>query len=259
VLGRHLLSYNPGNGERRDLPLPCEIGSVAERDGGGLIAGVTKGIAFIDFDQGDMQMVLELEQHLPTNRFNDGKVDAKGRFWAGTMDFDCDKPSGALYRIAADLTHDCADEGYLCTNGPAWSLDGTIMYHTDTMKRSIYAFDFDANAGSISGKRAFVEFTDDDGYPDGMTVDAEDHLWVAHWGGGRVTRFRPDGSVERVIPLPVPYVTSCAFGGKNLHDLYITTATLPMSDDEKAAQPLAGGLFRTRPGVAGVAAHLFAG
>ena len=151
-----------------------------------------------------------------------------------------------------------ADGPYICTNGPAFSPDFRTLYHTDTVGREIHAFDLAAD-GTPSRKRRFIRFGDDDGYPDGMTVDAEGHLWVCHWGGWRLTRFTPEGRAERTIRLPVAQVTSCAFGGPELRTLFVTTAAIGLAPEDLARQPLAGGLFAVRPGLSGFAAPLYSG
>lgn len=259
VLGRKLHSYAPSSGARHTIDMPSEIGCVMERSRGGLAAMLRRGLAFIDPASGAVEQVQDLEGDKPNNRFNDGKVDASGRIWAGTMAFNADELTGTLYRVEGPDGVVAMDGPYLCPNGPAFSPDSRLMYHAETMRCVIYAFDFDPQSGEIGGKREFTRFPDGAGYPDGMTVDADGYLWVAHWGGARVTRFAPDGQVDRVIPMPVPFVTSLAFAGDDLSDLYITTATLPMSDSEKLALPEAGGLFHCRPGVRGVPNTSFAG
>jgi sugar lactone lactonase YvrE len=174
------------------------------------------------------------------------------------MDDDERRPTGWLYRLDSQRRWTRSDGPYVCTNGPAFTADGTRMYHTDTVGRTIYAFDLDAD-GMPTGKRPHIRFAAAKGYPDGMSVDAEGHLWVAHWGGWRLTRFRPDGSVERTIPLPVAQITKCAFGGPNVDTLYITTASIGLDEGERKRQPLAGGLFACAVGVRGVPDRSFAG
>ncbi|MBC8158696.1 MAG: SMP-30/gluconolactonase/LRE family protein, partial [Alphaproteobacteria bacterium] len=192
-------------------------------------------------------------------RFNDAKADGQGRLWAGTMDdTESGDNSGVLYRLDADRSWRAMDHGYGVTNGPAFGIDGKTMYHTDSPARTIYAFDVD-DAGQISNKRVFIKFTEEDGYPDGMTMDAQGYLWVAHYRGWRVSRFSPDGQLDRAIALPVAQVTSCVFGGPNLDTLYVTTATQTLGEDERQGQPLAGGLFEIAVGIRGLPSAEFAG
>src|SRR6185369_15515743 len=197
INGRRIFRLSE-SGERREWPTPMRVGSIAPRARGGFIAGTDRGIALVDLDQDRFEVVASPEQHLPHNRFNDGKVDRQGRFWAGTMD-DREKGSaGALYRIDPDRTCTAIDGGYGITNGPAFSPDGARMYHSDTLRQVTYAFDLDA-AGEATNRRVFVQFGAGDGHPDGMTVDAEGCLWIALWGGWCVRRFSPDGDLLRTV------------------------------------------------------------
>lgn len=250
--------FTPSSGARKTWKMPEPIGCIARRAAGGFVAALKSGFALIDLDSGRIERLGAPEPDLPANRFNDGVCDPRGMFWAGSMDDDERKPTGWLYRLDAARRWVRTDGPYICTNGPAFSSDGSRMYHTDTMGRVVYAFEIDAQ-GLPAGKRPHVRFEADDGFPDGMTVDAEDHLWVAHWGGWRVTRFRPDGSIERVIRLPVSQVTKCAFGGAGLATLYVTTASIGLDAVARKQQPLAGGLFACAVGIRGLPAHRFAG
>jgi len=191
-------------------------------------------------------------------RFNDGAVDAAGRFWIGTMALDGSPGGGTLYRSdAGGMTPMLAPVSI--SNGIDWSLDGTQMYYVDSTAQRIDVFAFDAATGSISERRTFAEIDPVDGTPDGLTIDAEGHVWLALWEGWALRRYRPDGTLERIVDLPVSRVTSCAFGGEDLHDLYVTSANIGLSDAELRAQPHAGGLFVFRPGVAGRTPNRFAG
>jgi len=250
--------YSPSGGKTRSIALDVGLGCVVEQIDGRLAVTTRKQLAFLDENLAIETRDPAIEADRAGNRFNDGKVDAAGRLWTGTMPVAADRPTGALYCIEPGIRVTLHDDGYCCTNGPAWSLDGRTMYHTDSKARTIYTFDFDVEGGTIRDKRPFVVLPAEEGYPDGMTVDAEDGLWVAHWGGGRLSRFDRQGRRIGTVKLPVAYVTSCAFGGPSLEDLYITTATQPMSDAARRDQPEAGGLFVARVGVAGVAANLLA-
>ncbi|MBM3596718.1 MAG: SMP-30/gluconolactonase/LRE family protein [Alphaproteobacteria bacterium] len=251
-------AINPATGARRSWPMPEDIGCIVPRRGGGFIAGLKTGFARIDLDRGSIERIGNPEPDQPGNRFNDGKCDGAGRFWAGTMDDQVKRPTGWLYCLDTQGKWTRRDGPYPCTNGPAFSPDDRTLYHTDTMGRTVYAFDLGAD-GTPSRKRAFVRFAEVDGYPDGMTVDSGGCVWVAHWGGWRVTRFRPDGTAERTIRLPVAQVTSCAFGEEDLRTLYITTASTGLSWAEREAQPLAGGLFAVRTDTAGLECRFYGG
>jgi len=257
INGRRIFRLSE-SGERREWPTPMRVGSIAPRAGGGFIAGTDQGIALVDLDQDRFEVVASPERHLPHNRFNDGKVDRQGRFWAGTMD-DREKGSaGALYRIDPDRACTAIDGGYGITNGPAFSPDGALMYHSDTLRQVTYAFDLDA-AGKASNRRIFLQFGPGDGHPDGMTVDAEGCLWIALWGGWCVRRFSPDGDLLRTVEMPVEQPSSCAFGGPGLDRLYVTSATKGLDQTALAMQPNAGGLFMLIPGVRGIPDLPFAG
>ncbi|WP_454020969.1 SMP-30/gluconolactonase/LRE family protein [Azospirillum sp. Marseille-Q6669] len=257
IRGSRLLRYSPADGRGRDWPLEEAACWLVERaDGAGFVAGLrSRRLVGLTLD-GDRLSVgpemLRLEEDTPGNRLNDAMADTAGRLWVGSMDDAEQEASGALYRVGPDGSVARVDEGYRVSNGPALAPDGRTLYHTDSPSRTIYAFTLAAD-GALSDKRVHLRFGEEDGYPDGMTCDAEGHLWVAHWSGGRVSRFRPDGTLDRVVRLPVSNVTSCAFGGPGLDRLFITTA----AQDAPAGEPLAGGLFACTPGVAGLPAGRF--
>lgn len=258
IKGGQIHSLSPATGARSSWSTPQQPGSLAPAVDGGFIGAFRNGFAKISL--GEAEIVLEAiadpEEDRPGNRFNDGKVDGKGRFWAGTMDDHEKDPSGVLYRLDPDLSWRSLDDGYVVTNGPAFSPDGRTLYHTDTFAGLIHAFDL-ADNGSLGNKRPFVRIPTDRGYPDGMTVDADGCLWVAHWGGWGLSRFDPEGKLCGQIDLPVAQVTSCAFGGSDLTQLFITTAAIGLDAQARRRQPLAGGLFICEPGVAGLPSPLF--
>jgi len=186
-------------------------------------------------------------------------VDENGRYWAGSMDDGEKLETGSLYRLDGNLTLHKMDENYFITNGPAFSLDGKTMYHTDTARRTIYAFDVSED-GAIANKRVFIELeSEEEGNPDGMTVDSENCIWLSHFAGSRITRYSPEGKALQVIPMPVPNITSCTFAGPDLDTLYITTARHLLSEKEIHKYPLSGSLFACKPGVKGLPTPLFAG
>lgn len=237
--------------------LPSHLCSLAPRAGGGFIGAGYDGFLEVGAEL-QLTPLGNPEPDLPRNRFNDGKVDRQGRFWAGTMDRKEEEASGSLYRLDPDRSWTKIDSGYRVTNGPAFSLDGRTMYHTDSALQRVYAFDL-AEDGSASGRRVFLQFGEGDGYPDGMTVDAENCLWIAFWDGWCVRRFSPSGERLAELRVPAQRPTSCAFGGPELDRLFITSASRDLTGGELATQPQAGGLFMTVPGVKGVAEPLFAG
>jgi sugar lactone lactonase YvrE len=252
--------YRPADGDKTSWVMPEPIGWVIERaNGEGLVAGF-KDRGFVFLTPGTMapETIGQPEPDYPDNRFNDAKADAAGRIWAGTMDDNEREASGCLYRLDPDLDWHRMDKGYVVTNGPALSPDNRTLYHTDTFEGTIYAFDLSAR-GKLENKRIFATIPEGDGYPDGMTCDAQGGLWVAHWGGWRVTRFTPSGAVDRVIEMPVAQVTSCAFGGPDLDRLFVTSAAINLGEADLEKQPLAGGLFEIDPGVKGLPAGRFGG
>lgn len=252
--------YRPEGGEVRTWPMPEAVGALALRERGGLLLALQSGFAFFDPDTGALEPLFDPEPEAAQNRLNDGKCDALGRFWAGSMHDPEQDPSGHLYRLDPDLEVERFSMGFVVTNGPAFSGDGKTFYFTDSAARRIWAFDLDMKKGRLGERRLFAELEPDDGHPDGQTVDAEDHLWGAHWNGGKLTRYRPDGSVERTIGLPVPLVTSCCFGGADLGTLYVTTARVGLKERALEEAPLSGGLFAiTGLGVKGRPSPKFAG
>jgi sugar lactone lactonase YvrE len=246
------------SGEVTQWQAPIRVTCLLPRAIAGFIAGTDQGIARIRLEQGRFEIVFNPEEQLRDNRFNDGKVDRQGRFWAGTMDGREREASGTLYRVGSSLAWTSIDSGYKVTNGPAFSPNGAIMYHNDSARQVTYAFDIDRE-GNASNRRVFQHFTEGDGYPDGMTVDGEGCLWIAFWDGWCVRRFSPDGELLQTIETPVARPTSCAFGGTDLDRLYVTSASIGLDEDARAMQPNAGGLFMLLPGVRGLAEAPFAG
>ncbi len=237
---------------------PFRIGSLAPRESGGFIAGTEHGFAHVDPASDLFELLFDPEEERETNRFNDGKVDRQGRFFAGTMDDEEQRDSGAFYRLHSDLTCVRVDDGYRVTNGPAFSPDGTVMYANDSARQVTYAFHL-APDGTPVGRREFARYGEGQGYPDGLTVDAEGCLWIAFWDGWCLRRLSPGGEVMSEHRLPVAKPTSCAFGGPSLDRLYVTSASIGVSESERGMQPNAGGLFTLSPGVQGVADRPFAG
>ena len=230
---------------------PFRICSLAPRSGGGFIAGTGRGFAEVDPQAGTYRPFDNPETDRPGNRFNDGKLDREGRFWAGTMDDAEQAATGALYRLDADRSSRRFDDGYRVTNGPAFSGSGQRMYHNDSGLRLTYVFDVD-DRGLPSNRLVFARYTQEQGHPDGMTVDAEDCLWIAFWGGWCVRRFSPAGECIATIELPVQQPTSCAFGGPSLDQFYVTSASIGLTPAERDRQPFAGGLFMLDTHCAGV-------
>jgi sugar lactone lactonase YvrE len=246
------------DGETRTIQLPSAVGSIALRASGGWIAALADGFWAVA-DDGAVERLADVQSDRPDLRFNDGKCDPQGRFWAGTMALDHRAGAGALYRLDPDLSVHRMVDDVAISNGLDWSVDGRTMYYIDTPTHRIDRFDFDSASGSISDRRPFATVDSGDGNPDGLTVDAEDGIWVALWDGWTVRRYLPDGSIDREVRLPVSEVSCPVFGGPDLDELYITTAWELLSAEQRAAEPLAGGLFRVRPGIRGRPPTAFAG
>ena len=256
IVGKKVFRWSEAEGTRI-WDAPVHVSTLAPRAGGGFIGAGHDGFLAFEFGAG-VTLLGSPERDRDSNRFNDGKVDRQGRFWAGTMDRHEQQTSGALYRLGPSLESTLVDDGYHVTNGPAFSVDGRTMYHTDSALQRIYAFDL-AEDGNVANRRVFAQFGEGDGYPDGMTVDADDCLWVAFWDGWCVRRLSPAGETIAEHGVPTQRPTSVAFGGPNLAHLFITSARHDLTVDDLASQPCAGGLFRTVPGVRGVAEPHFAG
>lgn len=260
IEGGLLHVFDAATGRDRAVPVGTKVGTVVSRASGGLLLALQSGFAFFDPDRGTLTPIADPEAAIPGNRFNDGKCDPSGRLWAGTMDGDLAPHAGGLYRLDTDLSVHRVLGGVTISNGLAWSFDRRTLYYIDTPTRAVSAFDYDDETGAISNRRDVVTVPDELESPDGMTIDAEGKLWVAHWGAGAVCRWDPEsGHLLQKIDVPAAHTTSCAFGGEDLGDLYITTARSGLSEEDLEAQPLAGGLFRVRPGVSGVPAFEFAG
>ena len=259
IPGRTLNRFDPATGANRVWPMPEEVGSFALREGGGLVAALRSGVAFIALDRGRIEPLVDPEADRPENRFNDGRCDRQGRFWAGTMNEPRDARSGALYRLDPDLRHHRVADDVMVANGLAFSPDDRVMYWSDSRALTIWAFDFDAASGEVANRRIFARLAPHQGGPDGAAVDAEGGYWSACYRGSRVMRFRPDGTIERKIRLPVSRVTMCAFGGPDLRTLYITSARGGLSASELEREPQAGGIFALAVDVQGLPEPRFKG
>lgn len=254
IIGQRLHRLALSDGAVRSWAMPEKIGWVVERrNRPGFIAGLQSGFAELTLEPFAIRRLADPEPHLPDNRMNDCTVDRDGRIWAGTMEVAIVNPTGSLYRLDPDLKIRRMDTDYLVTNGPVIDRAHTRMYHNDTGRGTVYRFELSAD-GEIANRAVFLQFPDSWGVPDGMAMDAEDHLWIAHWGGARVSRFTPEGKLDRDIRLPATQITKCVFAGENLDRMFVTSAAV-----DHGEEPLAGALFEVDPGVRGVAPNLFAG
>jgi sugar lactone lactonase YvrE len=252
-------AFDPATGSDAVIDIGQPAGAVAPTTRADWIVAAADGFYRANPLSGEVRLVAIVEGDIPDNRMNDGYCDPQGRFWAGTMSMTRRPKAGALYRLNPEGGVTRMLDGVTTSNGIDWSLDGRTMYYVDTETLRVDAFDFDGDRGEISNRRPLVVIPASAGKPDGLIVDAEGGLWLALWGGAAVRRYTPDGRLDRTIDLPVPHPTKCAFGGRDLSDLYITSASIALSPEQRAATPLAGHLFRCRPGVKGRLPTPFAG
>ncbi|MGV3503426.1 MAG: SMP-30/gluconolactonase/LRE family protein [Adhaeribacter sp.] len=259
ILAGEVLRFSIADQQLTSFQVGQLVGAIALTAGGKLIAALQHGFALIDWERRDIQMLSDPEAHLPDNRFNDGKCDPAGRFWAGTMELNGQKGAGNLYLLHPDLSVSHKLSGLSVSNGLAWSPDQSTFYFIDTPTGQVAAFDYDRQSGAIENKRVVVSIPPEMGKPDGMTIDAEGMLWIALWDGWGVGRWDPQsGALLNRISLPVARVTSCTFGGKELQQLYITTAKTGLPAEGLEQQPLAGCVFVVKNlGVKGLPAVLF--
>jgi sugar lactone lactonase YvrE len=235
--------------ETYDVGQPVGAVALTERDE--LILAVRDGFARLDLATGAVTPIADVEADRPDQRMNDGKCDPAGRFWAGTMALDERSNAGALYRLDVDRHVDRMLAPVTISNGLDWTADGKTMYFIDSPTRCVDCFDFDLADGSPTNRRTFVRIAPDLGVPDGLTLDTDGGVWVALWGGAAVHRYAPDAQLDAIVRVPTTYPTSCAFGGPDLAELYVTSAAIKLSESERARQPLAGGVFTCRVGFTG--------
>ena len=257
ILNCQLHRFDPGIGSDEVFPTGSQPGTAVPTREGELLLALETGIHRMSLDTGSMQCLVNPLPGPPI-RFNDGKCDPSGRFWVGTLSMDGARGKAQLFRYDADGSLREMLSGVSNSNGLVWSSDRRTMYYNDTPTRCVQAFDYDNATGSISRQRVAFSIAEGEGMPDGMTIDAEDKLWVALWGGSEVHRYDPlSGELLARVKLPAPHVSSCAFGGPDLRTLFITTARSEMSEEDLERFPLAGNLFAADVGVAGVPAVAF--
>jgi sugar lactone lactonase YvrE len=258
---RQIHRFHPVSGKNQTFDLPEIVTCIALRAAGGLVLTLRKHFASFEPATSKLERLGGVECDLPDNRFNDGKCDPQGRFWAGTMDaVHWSAPTGNLFRMNAEGSVELMQSNVICSNGSGWSPDGSRMYYTESFRYAIFVYDFAPASGAISNRRLFAAIdSNSGGFPDGMTVDADGFVWSNIVGLGQIRRYDPDGKLERIVQLPVPRATDCTFGGKDLRTLYVTTARETMTPDQLAAAPLSGSLFAVDCTVRGLPSNSFSG
>lgn len=260
IMGKKIHIYNPTNQMNETIEVEQHVTSVVKRESGGLLLTTESGIYSFDKEKHNIELLVDPESELTNNRFNDGKCDPAGRFWAGTMDFGGEKPSGSLYRLDTNLQIKKIRDNVMISNGIAWSPNYETMYYVDSPTKRLVAFDYNIKTGEIKNERVFVTIPENEGVPDGITTDMDGHIWIAQWGGSRVSRWNGlTGKLLDTINVPASQVTSCAFGGKDMNELYITTARDGLSERDLLNEPLAGGVFRLNTNVRGMPSFIFKG
>lgn len=258
VTGRAIWRHDAASGGTVKHAVSGMPGSISTRKDGGLIVAYRTGLSFVDLDSGE-------EKKIPSaidfgvERFNDGKCDRRGRFFAGTMDKTMQAPVGGLYRVDPDTTVTQVANGIQLSNGLAWSPDNKTLYHNESRPGLVYAYDYDIESGSVENRRVHIDFTGTDYHPDGCTIDSEGCLWIAEVGSWTIGRYDPNGKRMGGVKAPTQRVTSVIFGGDDLSTMYITSMRYNLTPEQAAAQPLAGRVFVAQPGVRGIAEVDFGG
>lgn len=258
IEGMALHIYEKATGKLETHRFEQKVSAVIPSKEGRLVLTMQDGIYTYNPASRTLEVMASIESDMPGNRFNDAKCDPRGRLWAGTLDMSFTSYSGSLYVLEAGKEPRRVLTEVGCSNGLAWDERKSAMYFIDTMKKEVYRFSWDAVSGMIRGRELVMEWPTGVGAPDGMTIDSEGMLWIAHWGGGRVSRWNPDtAQLLSEIHVPALNVTSCVFGGEALDELYITTARTGTSPSDLAKYPHAGGVFMTKPGVKGTESQSF--
>ncbi|HEX6424525.1 MAG TPA: SMP-30/gluconolactonase/LRE family protein [Acidimicrobiales bacterium] len=258
IAGERVHCFDPASGGDQSWSTAGQPGGVVLDTAGEPVVAGPDGLAVLDRGTGATELRVPIERDRPENRANDAKVDGRGRVWVGTMAYDKRPRNAALYRVDRDSATRVVD-GLTISNGPAFDESAERLYLADTGIGVIDVFDMDPGTGAIGGRRRFLDLSDAQVWPDGMTVDDDGLLWVALGRAGAVHRYRADGTLDGAVDVPTTNPTSLAFGGDDGGDLHITTSWFDLDPDEREAQPLAGAVFRCRPGVTGRPSPRWAG
>jgi len=235
--------YDAATGTDSETPLGVMVSLVVPKASGGLVVATPGGLMSLDPATRRLAPFCHPESERANIRYNDGKCDRRGRLWVGSMDIGAAANRGHLFRVNGDGSWKRADSGFTVPNGIGWSPDNKAMYVTDTYRQTIYRYDFDLASGTVENRRALITIAASDGKPDGLTVDDQGCLWVALWDAWHIARFSPEGQLMQRVRMPVPRPTSCCFGGDNLDTLYVTSASLRLTEEQLASAPLSGSLF----------------
>ena len=258
IINKEIRILDPKTHSERIIKTAHSPGSVVVGTNQRILAAFENGFSFLDLLTEKTTFIADPESDMPGNRFNDGKCDPAGRFFAGTLSNETGKAS--LYCLDTDLSVTKKIDGVTTSNGIVWNMKTEKMYYIDTPTKEIWGYDYAIKTGEILNKEVVVHIPDGEGVPDGMTIDSEGMLWVAHWGGWKVSKWDPmTGEKLHEVKVPAEKVTACAFGGDNLNELYITTARVGLSEEDLKEQPNAGGLFCVKTEEKGVPAYTFKG
>jgi L-arabinonolactonase len=241
ILGKKVLRLDPTSGETREWAVPDVIGSMALRAGGGAVVALATGVHTLDFESGACAMLAASADLNDMVQLADGKVDRRGRFIVGSSDRAMEQARGKLYVLEGNATLREIDRDIIIANGPCWSPDDKTLYHSDSIRKTIFAYDYDIDTGTAANRRVFASTADLGGIPDGATIDSDGCMWMAICEGQKVVQFRPDGALERVIDMPVKCPASVMFGGAALDQLYVTSLSPAFLGREEA--PLDGCTF----------------
>lgn len=249
-------AYGARAGDFTQWSVAAQVGCLGlTEDPATVVAGLRTGWQLFDTLTGRLAFIAHPEEQRPACRFNDGSVDPAGRFWTGSLEDGETRPEGRLYRLDADGTYATVDAGFYCSNGIDWSPDGRWMYFVDSRVDRIYRYEFEVSTGAVLDREVFADTTDLPGIPDGLRVDAEGYVWCAFWDGAHITRFTPAGHVAEVVRVPVPRPTSLAFGGADLRTMYITSASIDLTEEQLAQWPLSGAVLQREAAVPGQRAN----
>ena len=245
IEGKRIHRCDEDASNHQTCPVPEKIGTMAPLKNGNLLVALASGIAEVNFEKKTCNYKVKIEADNSQTRFNDGKCDTKGRFWAGTMDINVEKAIGSLYCIDSNFSYSAHIKNVGVSNGLVWSADNAFFYYIDSPKGTITRYNFNLNKGEISNPKVILKIPEANGSPDGMTIDNEGNLWVAIWDGHKIIKVHPEtGEIIDEIKLPVPRVSCCTFGGKDLKKLFITTAKDGLSKDQLNNFPLSGSIFK---------------